>query len=647
MTPPLLAAKRPLPRRLAFALLTSALTPACVTAASAQEPAAPPVALPTLVVSPTGVPTPIDQVANSVTVITAADIEREQRRTVPDVLSTVPGLNVIQAGGPGALSSIFMRGTNPNHVKILIDGIDVSDPSNTARVFDVGQMLTGDIDRIEVLRGPQSGLYGADALGGVIAITTKKGEGPPRFATTLEAGSFRTFNQTASLSGSTDRFDYAFNALHFRAADTPVTPLALLPPGRARIGDFYDNVTASTKLGAAVTDNLSANFVARYTDATYRFTGDDFSTFPSAPAASQSTQVVHQFFTRGEAVWSLWDGRFKNYFGLAYTDHWNWSGSPGSAPTVNKGDRTKLDWRGVVALMPGQTLVLGLERENERLRTVTVAADNGNSAGYVELQTSYADRFFLVANARLDDNDAFGSHATYRVAPAVIVPFSETKLKGSVGSAFKAPTLSQLYVDFPAFNFFGNPALKPEESTGYDIGFEQPVWGGRARFGATYFHNDITNLITSNATFTSYDNIGSAETSGVEAFVFVKLTDRLKVRGDYTYTKAIDATTGLELLRRPRHKASATAYWDPTDRLSLSATVLRVSSWVDGNRDFSIPRLTAPGYTVVNLAADYMVNENLKVFGRIDNLFNEQYQDPTGFMRPGFAVFGGMRLANR
>ena len=152
-------------------------------------------------VSPTAIVTPERNVASSVTVITAAEMERDQRRTVPDALSTVPGLNIVQTGGPGGLTSIFMRGTNANHTKVFIDGIDVSDPSNPARVFDFGQLLTAGIERIEVLRGPQSGLYGADALGGVISIITQKGKGPTRVVGTVEGGSFANFNQTANLSG--------------------------------------------------------------------------------------------------------------------------------------------------------------------------------------------------------------------------------------------------------------------------------------------------------------------------------------------------------------------------------------------------------------------------------------------------------------
>jgi vitamin B12 transporter len=617
------------------------------------QPSATPGKQQAVVVSPTAIETPIDQVASSVTVITAKDMERDQRRTAPDALATVPGLNVVQSGGPGGLTSVFMRGTNSNHTKVLIDGIDVSDPSNPNRSFDLGQLLTADIQQIEVLRGPQGGLYGADALGGVISIITKKGEGPPRATGMIEGGSFGTFNQTAGLSGAQDRINYAFNVAHFRATDVPVTPLELLPPGQRAIGNNYDNMTYSTKLGADVSENLTLNAVVRYTDATLRFTGDTFDpvTFASFPAAAQSTQTVHQLFTREEAVWSVLDGRIKNYFGVNFTNHWTSNISPGdAAPTITTGDRVKYDWHTVTQLAPFHTFIVGAEHETETLHTSTVSAQNVNKAGYVELQSQFANRLFLVENVRQDDNDRFGTHPTFRLAPAVIVPFTETKLKGSYGTGFKAPTLNQLFVSFPAFFFFANPNLKPEESVGYDAGFEQPLLNDRIRFGSTYFHNDITNLIQSvvdPATFSSTNvNIGRAVTEGTENFVAATITDRVRVRADYTFTRTADVMTGLELLRRPKEKWSANVIWNPIDPLTLSATVLHTGSFIDANRDFSIPRLLAPGYTVVNVAADYVITDQVKVFGRVDNLFNVHYQNPTGFLQPSLGIYGGVRVAS-
>jgi vitamin B12 transporter len=601
-----------------------------------------------IVVSATLIETPINEIGSSVTVVTAKEIERDQKRTLPDVLRTVPGLNIVQTGGPGGKTSVFMRGSNSNHTKVLIDGIDANDPSQDG-VFDFGQVLTSDIEQVEVLRGPQSSLYGSDAIGGVVNIVTKTGEGPAQFTGRLEGGSFGTFNQSGSVRGSVSRFRYSFNVAHVLVDDTPVTPLDLLPPGRKRINDSYENITLSTKLGADLTDIFSIDFVGRYTDSTLFFTGEDFSFFPSVPASAQSEQNARQLFTRGDARLALFGGAFKNRFGVGYTNYHTTIQAPdtgfGLPPeNINHGDRLKLDWQGNIELGKDHVLILGVEDQTDRLLDSPISAENGNTAGFAELQSEFVENLFVAASGRYDDNERFGGKPTWRIAPAYLIPKTGTKLKASYGSGFKAPSLTQLFVSFPAFNFFANPNLEPEESEGYDIGFEQALAGERVRFGATYFHNDITNLINANASFTSLENVGQATTEGVETFVSVAVTDRFKVRGDYTYTDAIDDTTGLELLRRPKHKASLNLIWLPTDRLTISATALYVGSQVDGNRSFSIQRLDTDPYYVVNLAADYDLGRGVTLFARIDNLFDKRYENPTGFQRPGFGVFAGIRV---
>ena len=633
------------------------------------------VVLPPIVVSATTVPTPASELGSSVTVVTGDDLQREQLRTVPDALKKVPGLDIVQTGGPGGQTSVFMRGTNANHVKVLIDGIDVGNPSITNGAFDFGHLLTSDIEKIEVLRGPQSGLYGSDAIGGVIAITTKKGEGPPRVTATAEAGSFGTFNQTASLRGSQANFSYAFNVAHFRSTDVPVTPLHLLAPGEKRNNDNYDNWTYSAKLGADLSDNLAVNFVARYTDAKLGFTGEDFRLFPlDFPEALQSTQRNHNFYSRGEAVWSLFDDRFKNYFGVNYTNQWDWTLNPNpdfffasplvSPPITNLGERIKFDWRGEARLIPGQTVVLGLEHQSESLRTdstgtvdpffnftqTTTTAKTSNKAGYVELQSEFAKRFFLVSNVRYDDNQSFGPHTTWRLAPAFIVPGTNTKLKGSYGTGFKAPTLTQLYVNNPSFNAVANPNLRPETSKGYDFGFEQPLFHDRVNFGVTYFHNDIKNLINnvfnlSSFSFT-YVNVGAATTYGTETFASIAVTDQLKLRADYTTIVTRDETTGLGLRNRPGHKESLSAIWSPNQQFTLSTTLLYVGRAVEFNRDGTIPRVDSDAYTLVNIAGNYKVDDRVTVFGRIDNLLNRHYESPVGFDQPGFGAYGGIRVTN-
>ena len=615
-------------------------------------------ALPAIeVTSPTLVPTPVNQVASSITVITAAELERDQRRTIVDALQAVPGLNIVQSGGPGNQASVFMRGTNSNHTKVLIDGIDVSDPSTPNGAYDFGNLLTGDIERIEVLRGPQSGLYGSDAIGGVISITTKKGEGPPKFTARVEGGSFATVNSAAGVSGSQGPVSYAFNVTQFHSGSVAVTPLSTLPPGQTRNNDAYDNKTYSTKVGVDVSENLTLNFTGRYTEASLDYTGYAAfdPAFPfGAPAAQQSNTKTRQLFTRSEAVTSFFEGRWKNYFGVNFTDMTRGNFDPNGFDfvnfvplpfTTNHGERNKYDWRTVAAFVPGQTLVVGADYDIERFDSTSVTKkENSNRGAYVELQSQFAERFFVVSNVRVDDNDAFGDHTTYRVAPAFIVPGTETKLKASYGTGFKAPTLTQLYD-----TSFGlaNPNLKPEESRGYDVGFEQPIANDRMRFGTTYFNNDITNLINTAGTFpnTRYFNVQAAKTSGFETFAAITFNDRFKVRFDHTYTDAVDATTGIELTRRPRHKMSYSAIWTPIDDLTLTATAITFSSFLDVPR-FGAVNVTTPGYTVVNIAANYKVAEGVTAFARIDNLLNEQYVNPDGYLRPGFGVFGGIRLAS-
>lgn len=630
-------------------LSASLLALACSAPALAQSETGA-VSLDEIVVSATGTPTPAREIASSVTVITAKDIEQQQRRTLPQALATVPGLNIVQTGGPGGLTSVFMRGTNSNHVKVLIDGIEANDPSTPNRSFDFGSMLTDDIERIEVLRGPQSGLYGANAMGGVISITTKRGEGPPKATARVEAGSHGTFNQSAGFSGGDDRFNYAFNVAHFRTDATDVTPPNLVPPGRRINPNAFDNYSYSGRIGVALSDTVTLNWVGRYQGGQLRYTGD--TGFPSRPAPYRSLQNYAQAFTRGEIVWDPFGGRFVNTFGIAYTNQdratRTANGTTGilGRPSENLGERTKLDWRGNLELAKGHNLLMGLQYERERLDTASLTASNGNKAAYLEYQGNFQDRYFLAANIRHDHDDSYGGHTTYRIAPAVIIPGTETKLKASYGTAFKAPTLSELFSDSrPAFNFYGNPNLSPEESRGWDIGFEQPLFAKRFAFGATWFQNDIENLITTNATRTSYANVGKAETKGVEAFAALEISPQFRIRADYTFTLAKDEIAHQELLRRPRHKASTTAVWTPTDKLTLSATLLYVGPWVDGNRDFSVSRMRANGATLVNLAAEYKATDKVTVFGRIDNLFDKRWENPVGFLVPGFGAFGGIKVA--
>lgn len=622
------------------ALILPALFASPTPAAEAAEDGAE-----TVVISATRIPTPESQIASSLTVITADDIAARQSQTLPDLLKDVPGLNLVQTGGPGSQAAIFMRGTNANHTKVLVDGIDVSDPSSPDGSFDFSRFLTQDIQTVEILRGPQSGLYGSDAIGGVINIITRSGSGPAQFKATVEGGSFETFNQDAGLSGSTGGFHYSTNVEHFHSGATPVTPLDLLAPGEPRNDDYYDNLTGSTKLGLDVTDHLDLGLVARYIDSHLRLTGDDPFTFPSTPEAQQSATNTHQFYTRATAHQRTPDELFEETLGIAYSllDSSDFTPPADGPPSYFSGERLKVDWQGNVKLASTQTLVLGAEHQHDEIRT-PVSDTLSIDSGYTELQSGFGNTLFSTLSARYDHNDRFGSRVTWRAAPVYVIHQTGTRLKASVGTGFKAPTLDELFHDYPAFNFFANPNLVPESSHGYDAGFEQSIAAARIEFGATYFRNNIHNLITDNADFTSYANIGRVRTDGVESFLSYQPSKALTLRLDYTFTEAIDELLNQELLRRPKHKASLNGTWQATPRLSLHATVLTVGDWIDGNRDFSIPRLRAPGYTTADIAAGFDINRNLTLTGRIDNLLNRRYQNPTGFQAPGLGAYAGVKL---
>lgn len=645
-------------RRVAALSLVLVLSAVPLTRASAQDAPVQQAAssfgtMQPIVVTPTLFPVPPAEIGSDVTVITADDIARKQANDLPSVLRDVPGLFVEQAS-PGNIAELFIRGTNANHTKFLVDGIDISDPTQPSGTFDLSQIPTSDIERIEVLRGPQSGLYGSDAIGGVVNIITKQGSGPPRVDSSIEGGSFGTFNQSAGVGGSQGRANYAFNFAHLHYSDMPDVPSNLLAPGETAIGDAFGERAYSAKVGADLTDDLSATLVARYYDSLLRNTADsDFVL--NTPDPTQSLQNERAGFARGSAKLKSFGGALEDEFGVAYTRYHRVNITPSASVSTADGDRTKADWRGTLHLGDNRTAVLGAEDEEDRLiEGQPVNATMNDAAGFAEFHTSIVENLYGNVTSRIDSNNRFGKAFTWRVAPAYVVAATNTQLKASYGTGFKAPSLEQLFVSFPSFNFFANPNLKPEKSRGYDAGFEQPFWGKLLSFGATYFHNHIRNLIEQPAGSDMDVNIAAATAYGVESFVAITPVETVTLRADYTYTQAASdspitnsagTVVGDALIRRPKHKVSLDGTWTPTGPLSLTAEWLYIGARFDGNRDFSntLP-LHVNSYSTINLRASYRLADNATVFGRIDNLLDRHYQDPTGFLGPPLSVFAGVRL---
>ena len=619
-----------------------------------------------LVVTATRLATPRGELASSVTVITAEDIQRRQFRSVPQALRSVPGLHVVQTGGPGQQTSVFMRGANSNHTLVLIDGVEVSDPSSPAGAVDFSNLWLDNIERIEIVRGPQSTLYGSDAIGGVIQITTRRGEGKLHGAGKLEGGSDNTVNQQASAAGSTDRVSYSFGVTHTDTDGDSVTP-ARLRNGVSAEDDNYENWTTSARLGMAVSDTLEVTVFGRYIDSETDLDPElemfGFGTTEDRDARLEQTE----YLLRGEATAQLLAGLWEATFSTSYTDYDRKNRNDRQSPTETltrtsfDGDKLKFELKNDFYPVDAHILTLGLETEKENMDSGGFSdfggffigeetnADARNKAVYTQDQFSYGERIFGTIGMRYDDYDGFGSEITYRVAPVYVHRQTNTRLKASVGTGFKAPTLFQTEGFTPNnFGSFyrGNPDLDPEESFGWEVGMEQMLWGERLNFGVTWFKSDIDDLmqVVFDPSFNStYENIDDADIQGAETFIQLRPLESLSVRLDYTYTDAEDNDTGEPLLRRPKHKLDLDVEFQPVSRVSINMAVNYVSDYKDISRETS-GIIKGDDYAVLDIAADYLLNKQWRLFGRVENATDEHYEPADGFQASDRGLFAGAEL---
>jgi len=629
----------------ASGLFVAAFT-ASSTALSADEQ--PVTQLEPLVVTATRTETPIQQVGSAITVITAEEIASRKLDTVADVLRVVPGLDVTRAGGIGQQTSVFLRGANSNHTLALIDGIEMNDPSNPNGAFDFGDLQVDNIERIEILRGAQSAIYGSDAIGGVINIITKKGRGKPRFQTRDEGGSYDTFKVDGSVLGGTERVNYSLNASRLETGGFSAADRVLGNTER----DSYKNSSVSARLGAQALDNLDFGWTLRYNE------GKAMVDNCGGPNCDDPNAYVknNELFTRGFGHLRLLDGIWEQTLGLAYSDtnrHYVNPfdpANPFSSKGFNVGEKTKIDWQNVLHLHETNTVTLGVEEEADSFHSESSFSMSGfstqgvipirtrNNLGYyLQDQIQLFDRSFTTVGVRDDEiNRGFGNHVTWRANEVYAIPETGTRLKGSYGTGFKAPALFQLY---DTIFDSGNPNLKAETSRNWDVGLEQAAWDQRVQMGASYFSNSFVNLIQNLPPTFKSENIGHATAEGVESFVEFRPLESLSLRGNYTYTRTKDQETGQRLLRRPTHKGSFEADYRFLEKAAVHLNILMV-----GNKD-DVANTRVPGYVLVNLAGSYDVNANLQVFARVDNLLNKHYEELFGYGTAGLSGIGGVKVS--
>ncbi len=589
-----------------------------------------------IVVTATRMETPIDQVGSSITVLTADDLKQTQSQNMLDALRQVPGVIVSRSGGQGQTATIFLRGAPPGFTQVMVDGNKVNDPTGIGTMYDFGNFQIDNIERIEILRGPQSTLYGSDAMAGVINIITKRGEGPPESFVDIQGGSHETRQISVGSAGRLDRFDYSATFSHHDTAGIP----ALSKENGFRERDAYRNNTFSSRLGYRLTDAASISVAARYMDSS-----TDYDAYNAFFMQTEEGKIDKQeLFLHAELQTEALNGLWEQIAGISHARlRRDYLEAPGLPDEFFKGDVFQADWQHNLYWSELQTFTFGVDWERNTAETRNQPTKETDTFGfYLQDKLTLTEAWFATLGVRLDDNDAFGSKATYRAATAYHLRDGGTRLKAAYGTGYKAPSLYELY----AADMFtvGNPDLDAQTSRGWDLGIEQDLIANRLAVGATYYEIKFEDLINWVPDFDnmlapgSYANISSATTKGLETFVAFRFNRLIAARIDYTYLEARDHSDGNAFeLRRPEHQLAAGLQITPTDKLALNIR----GQYVDNRLDFGDIKLDS--YTLFHVAASYQLARNLTLYGRIENLFDEDYVEVAGYSTPGISGYAGIR----
>ena len=600
----------------------------------------------TIVVTANRFATPVRETGSAVTVITRAQIERAQAPLVLDLLRTSPGLDVVQSGGAGQQTSVFLRGAKSHHALVIIDGIEMNDPSSPNVAFNWANLTADNIERIEILRGPQSVLYGSDAIGGVLQIFTRRGQGRIGGTVSAETGAFGSHRESVGLTGGGERIDYAFAATNNKRRGFSVAA------AEGAEADGYENVAYSGSFSVRPASGLQMAFTGRYTASE----ADLDKSFGVLDDPDYRLETVERLFSsrvsyvEPAGVWSQQLGVYVTNYDRATNDVFDVAHPLDAEQTAYGGQRLKIDWQHGLRLRSWSHLTFGFESERDEFeqslffkstwgdyggRIDPVRADVSGLYALGELR--FGKWVVATVGGRRDHHDRFGEALTYRVTGSISLGRTGARLRAALGSGFKAPSLFQLYDPT-----YGNPDLDAERSTGWEAGAEYSVREGRFACGLAFFDNDYTDLIDFDAGLGMSVNVNAAESSGWE--LFAALTGKLQsVRLDYTYTEAVDKADRSPLLRCPRHKASLSATRSFFERVKLTATVLHVGRRDD--MDFNLGRrVRLADYTVVNIAGEGQITPRLVMYGRVDNLLDREYQEAYAFATAPVSAYLGVRI---
>ena len=567
------------------------------------------------------------EIGTSVSIITGEEIEKLGFDFALDAVATAPGVTINQNGSFGGTASVRIRGASSGQTLVLIDGIPVGDPSATDGSFNFAYLDTENIDRIEVLKGPQSTLWGSDAIGGVVSITTKRpGEGLSG-SVFGEYGSFNTFRGGASIGNANNIGD-------FRLAATGITSDGISKADETNGNtedDGYDSSTVSARGGLNLPNKIRLDGTLLWNDSEMEYDSYVGGAQGSVGDGDERTQSESLSGNISLKV-PLLDDRFENLLMVGYSDITRENYSNGVQSYYAEGDRALYRYQGTFNINDMNKLAFGAEREE------TTANDEESSIDglFALYEFKPVEKLTLTGGLRADDHDKFGSETTGRLA-AAYNPTDQVVLRASWGQGFKAPSLFQsTYI----CTFCGltepNTNLKPETSEAFDIGLDWRSADGRAQASITFFDQETENMIDFSYT-AGYDNIALVESQGIELFGSYRLTDWLSVAANYAYIDAEDGD-GNDLSRLPEHSGDIIVSLDPQGPLS-GAILMRYNG-----DETNTNGTTLDGWTRVDLTGSYELTNNVELFGRVENLFDEHYQQILGYGTPGLSGTVGLRL---
>ncbi len=590
-----------------------------------------------IVVTATGAQTPRKETGQAISVIDAKTLETSQTASISDILRTVPSIAIARNGGVGSQTSIFIRGGESSQTLVLIDGVRINDPSSPNAAFDFGALLTGNIDRVEVLRGPNSVIWGSQAIGGLVSVRTIEPTSGFTANALAEYGSNNTAQARANIAGTSGIFSGSVGAGYYRTDG-----ISALSAGTEK--DGYKNFAANGKLKIAFSDALSLDLRGYYNKGRVEF-DDPFG------ATADTLPVTHneQFIGYVGVNSSLFDDRLSSSLSYSRTDISRIGTEPDVPFSFNvnrlKGTIDRFEYHANFDIIDAATLNFGIEHERSFASTffpagggtVPDSAKNTVTSGFGQLTIRSVTGLTLTGGIRYDDYSVYGGQTTFGANFAYTPNNGNTVIRGTYAEGFRAPTLTEALLPF------GNSALKPETAKSYDIGVEHSFLDGRATASATVFRRDSNDTITYSLVNFRSENIARTRAEGIELGLSLRPSDTLTIGAHYSLVDATsrspDISFGKQLARRPRDSASFVVDWKSPWGLALGST-LTLTGDSFNNLANTVP---LDGYALASVRASYPVTEQFELFGRVENLFDAQYETVKGYGTLGRNAYVGVR----